>query len=196
MQLKHLRDQREGLTEQLAAAARSRDDRERQLSEAHAEQLASVTAELSRAQALLRDREQAAGASERLQVWVCGWVDEGKVGQCWLGGEGFADEWGGGHKGKAPLSPLLLHRHTSPMSWPHREHRACGCNRPLRSSRLGWRSVSGSWGRSGRPGPSCRRQWRGEGARGGGGKRLPVYWCPWWALCWYREVHGIKRVCT
>ena len=80
MQLKHLRDQREGLTEQLAAAARSRDERERQLSEAHAEQLASVAAELSRAQASLRDREQAAGASERLQVWMCGWVDEGKVG--------------------------------------------------------------------------------------------------------------------
>ena len=106
MQLKHLRDQREGLTEQLAAAARSRDERERQLSEAHAEQVASVTAELSRAQALLRDREQAAGASERLQVWVCGWVDEGKVGQCRLGGKGFADEeWGGDTKAKPPSPP-------------------------------------------------------------------------------------------
>ena len=97
MQLKHLRDQREGLTEQLATAARSREDRERQLSEAQAEQLASVTAELSRAQALLRDREQAAGASERLQVWVCGCEDAGEVGHCCLGEEGFSDEeWGRG----------------------------------------------------------------------------------------------------
>ena len=71
-----------------------------------------MTAELSRAQALLRDREQAAGASERLQVWVCGWVDEGKVGQCWLGGEGFADEWGGGTQRQSPpLPPPVAQAH-------------------------------------------------------------------------------------